>query len=135
MFVLLILISGYDAYAVWKSKHMIEMAKFQTKSGVFAGLLVPYELPKRLKKSEKKKIVHVRTAVLGGGDIGFPLLFSGVVLKSYGFWNAFVISPFVTAALLLLLVYGKKDRFYPAMPFLSAGAIVGFLVMLLINLI
>src|SRR3989344_2032726 len=38
-FTLLILISLYDAYAVWKSEHMIALAKFQMKSKLFAGLL------------------------------------------------------------------------------------------------
>jgi len=38
-FILLLLaISGYDAFAVWKSKHMIKMAEFQIEADVFAGL-------------------------------------------------------------------------------------------------
>ena len=40
---LLIIISFYDMFAVWKSKHMIKMAEFQTKSNVFAGIMIPYE--------------------------------------------------------------------------------------------
>ena len=42
--VLLFLISGYDAYAVWKSKHMITLAKSQAKAKIFAGLMLPYPL-------------------------------------------------------------------------------------------
>ena len=39
---LLILISAYDAYAVWHSGFMQKMAMFQIKSvGIFAGFLVP----------------------------------------------------------------------------------------------
>ncbi len=49
---LLVLISFYDMYAVWKSKHMIKMAKFQSKSDIFAGLMIPYSLGKK-HKSEK----------------------------------------------------------------------------------
>jgi len=45
---LLLGISLYDAYAVWKSKHMIKLAKFQTEAKVFAGLFIPYKLPKRV---------------------------------------------------------------------------------------
>src|SRR4030042_5906356 len=40
--ILLIAISIYDFIAVFKSKHMVKMAKFQTQSKVFAGLFVPY---------------------------------------------------------------------------------------------
>ena len=134
-FALLILLSFYDMYAVWKSKHMIGMAKFQTKSGVFAGILMPYTL-KVSKKGKGKKVVRkIKTAILGGGDIGFPLIFTGVVFKSVGFYKALIIPPFVTAALLLLLLLGKKNKFYPAMPFLSAGCFIGYLVILLISLL
>ena len=71
----------------WKSKHMVAMAQFQTKSGIFAGVLLPYKMPKlslRKKKHKNKKLV--KTAILGGGDIGFPLIFSGVIMKTYGFY-------------------------------------------------
>lgn len=143
MIVILILISIYDAYAVWKSKHMIKLAKFQTKSGIFAGLLIPYKMPVHAKKSKRaKKVRHthsVRTAVLGGGDIGFPLLFAAAVLKEYAIigqgWLALIIPPFAGLALLGLLTLGKQDRFYPAMPFITVGCFVGLAVVWIIRLI
>lgn len=122
---LLVLISLYDMYAVWKSKHMITLAKFQAQTKIFAGLLVPYKPITLSKKKGKKKGKKVRIAILGGGDMGFPLLFAGVVLKLFGFWYAMVIIPFTTLALAGLFFYGKKDRFYPAMPFVSLGCMVG----------
>jgi len=123
-FILLLALSLYDMYAVWKSKHMVKMAKFQTKSGIFAGLLLPYVAPS-FRKGAKMK---VRTAVLGGGDIGFPLIFAGTVLISYNFLSALVVSACATLALLVLLLLSQKDRFYPAMPFLTAGCAVGYLI-------
>ena len=77
---LLVLISLYDAYAVWKSGHMIKLAKFQTKSKMFAGVVIPYSMPKA-PKGLPVKTVKVKTAILGGGDIGFSLMFAGVVMK------------------------------------------------------
>jgi len=131
---LLLGISIYDAYAVWKSKHMIKLAKFQTKSKVFAGLFIPYQLPKgKIKKAKKTKMVKVKHAILGGGDIAFPLLFAGVILKVYGFGWAFFIPPFSTAALTWLFLHSKKDKFYPAMPFLSAGCFLGLGAMYLVQ--
>jgi len=106
---LLALISLYDMIAVWKTKHMVSMAKFQAKQKLFAGFYIPY----------KKK-----AAILGGGDIGFPLLFSAVLLKHFG-WPAAVLGIVLSAAaLLLLLLLSKKNRFYPAMPFLAAGCFI-----------
>ena len=72
-----------------------------------------------------------KAAILGGGDIGFPLLFTVVIYKSLGL-SALVIPLFVALALFLLLVKGKKDRYYPAMPYLSAGCIAGYFIAYLI---
>ena len=158
---LLILISLYDAYAVWKSKHMVSMAKFQSKEKIFAGLLLPYTVKGNKteifpSKSIHKEIKHtktkssaktiqaqaekgvsgvkgVKTALLGGGDMAFPLLFAGVVLKTTtSFVAAGIISFSAAIALFALLYFGKKDRFYPAMPFISAGCFVGYALTLLL---
>jgi len=131
--VMLLLISLYDAYAVWKSKHMVKLATFQTKSNMFAGMAVPYQwkIPKKVKSSKKsskktkQKTIKVKTAILGGGDMGFPLFFAGTVFKAYGFYPAFIIPICAAVALAYLFFYGKQDTFYPAMPYLSTGCLVG----------
>lgn len=143
---LLLLISVYDAYAVWKSKHMVAMAQFQTAEKTFAGLLLPYQQEKvkgavaKQVSSTAKKTSSVKSsqltvpttqetsvALLGGGDLAFPLLFSGVVLKTtFSYGTAISISLFAAAALFSLLYFGKKDRFYPAMPFITVGCFVGY---------
>ena len=123
--ILLVILSFYDMYAVWKSKHMIKMAKFQTKAGIFAGLMIPY-----IQKVGKK--IKSRTAVLGGGDIGFPLIFTGTILVTMGLGRALIITCFATLSLLILLLLSKKDRFYPAMPFLTTGCLIGFAIAKLI---
>jgi presenilin-like A22 family membrane protease len=152
-FMLLVLISAYDAYAVWKSKHMIKLAKFQSKSKLFAGLTVPYSFkkksdPKELseKKVTKKKVKveaelipkkkdGPRVAILGGGDIAFPLLFTGAVMQelimsglspTMAIFKSLIITLFVTGSVAYLFFYGKKDRFYPAMPYISIGCLLGY---------
>lgn len=133
---LLIAISIYDMFAVWKSKHMVKMAKFQTQTKVFAGLLIPYH-----KAAKKGKLIRSKNAILGGGDIGFTLIFAGVVMKNLmltnpvhiAFLKACVVPVTVTLALLLLFLKGREDRFYPAMPFLSAGAVIGYAIIWLIG--
>ncbi|MFH1511440.1 MAG: presenilin family intramembrane aspartyl protease [Candidatus Woesearchaeota archaeon] len=139
---LLILISIYDMYAVWKSGHMVKLAKFQSDAKVFAGLFIPYrKAPARLPgKTAKMVKTESRNAVLGGGDIGFPLLFAGVLMKNLmvnntlilGFLKAMIIPVFAATALLILLIKAKQDRFYPAMPFITAGCFFGWLVLSLI---
>ncbi len=168
--ILLVLIAIYDAYAVWKSKHMVALAQAQTKQKVFAGLFIPYgkeglrkggfkqqeqsmshsisqsrvaaKAAMQGKTMKQAKTVHPvlagdaptgQTAILGGGDIAFPLLFAGVILKEMGLWQSLIIPIFALLALGLLLWYGKQNRFYPAMPFISAGCFVGFGVVWLIS--
>ncbi|MEK6960938.1 MAG: presenilin family intramembrane aspartyl protease [Nanoarchaeota archaeon] len=140
---LLLLISIYDAYAVWKSKHMVTLAKFQAGSKMFAGLVMPYQdgrlktdlpsdieqrqvaLDARSSKSPSKKESMTRTAILGGGDIGFPIIFNGVILKSWGIYPSFVVPFTATIALLYLFFRGEDGKFYPAMPFISFGCLIG----------
>ncbi len=144
--VLLVLISIYDAYAVWKSKHMITLAKSQTDAKVFAGLLLPYQDGAIKTKMHERGVHHgethgkkvpmkIRTAMLGGGDIGFPLIFAGVVLKEMGVWQALVIPFFSLAGLGFLLWYGDEHKFYPAMPFIGAGCFLGLGVVWLLQII
>jgi presenilin-like A22 family membrane protease len=146
--VLLIVISIYDMYAVWKSKHMITLAKAQTKAGVFAGLMIPYSIKKvKVAKGGKKKSVRVkskvskvaskvsskvskkvsgvRTAILGGGDLGFPLIFAGVVLKEMGLAVSLVIPFFAMAGLGYLFYIANEKKYYPAMPFIAIGCFAG----------
>ena len=132
--ILLILISLYDAYAVWKSKHMITLAQSQTKANIFAGLLIPYSLPNTKNSSEEKGTLKVktqsvpspvRTAVLGGGDMGFPLIFAGVILKEWGLLPSLIIPFFAAAGLAVIFWKGEPHKFYPAMPFISVGCFVG----------
>lgn len=114
-------------WAVWKSKHMIKLAKFQTKSKLFAGLHLPY-------KEKNPNLQHQdnKVAIIGGGDIGFPLLFSGVILKTFDFKSALIVAFFITFSLVYLLAYSKKNKFYPAMPYLTTGCFIGYFVIKLI---
>jgi presenilin-like A22 family membrane protease len=94
------------------------------------------KLEKNIKKlehiEEQAEISATNNAILGGGDIGFPLIFTGVVMKYVGFMRVLVIPFVVSFALLALLIYSKKGKFYPAMPFLSVGCIIGYFLVILL---
>lgn len=148
--VLLGLISIYDYIAVRRTKHMVKLAKFQGKSKLFAGLLVPYKrkgktpeghitLGKNVRiKESKEENTKGKSgiAILGGGDIGFPLLFAGAVMKQFGFglWDfrTFIVPLFAALSLLLLFLFSTDKKFYPAMPYLTAGCLLGYAVVWLI---
>jgi presenilin-like A22 family membrane protease len=129
---LLILISIYDAWAVWKSGIMQKMAKYQMNNlRIFAGFLIPYLTKKQRKQIEKipksklkKKGIKVNTAILGGGDVAFTLIPAGVVLIHWGIWPAIGVIAGGLAGLAFLLLSSKKKTFYPAMPFITTGILI-----------
>lgn len=134
MIILLVLISIYDMWAVWQSKIMQKMAKYQMDElKVFSGFLVPYltkaqrEKVKSM-KSSKKPPMKVNVAVLGGGDVVFPIITAGVMLKVFNpIVSLFVIGG-AFLGLALLLSFSEKKKFYPAMPFITGGILLGILI-------
>ncbi len=178
-FMLLIAFSLYDMFAVWKSKHMVKLAKFQMESNVFAGFFIPYRRTKKGIKAEvakkpEKKAKEIKSAkmaafakkqkaylqkqlpkaaapgaaeestnaVLGGGDIALPMIFSGAIMeelvrmqnisKNIALLKASIIPIFAAIALFILLVKSEKGKFYPAMPFIAIGCIIGYIIVLLL---
>jgi len=136
--ILLIFISIYDMWAVWKSGIMQKMAKFQMdKLNIFGGFFIPYaskkvkEKLRKLKKSGKdlrKSKIKINIAMLGGGDVIFPIITSGVFLRAWGLWSAMAIIFGAFLGLGGLLIFSEKKKFYPAMPFISAGIFLGILI-------
>ncbi len=140
--ILLLLISAYDAFAVYRSRHMVKIAKALTETGMFAGFFVPYKSSvditgKNLDYTCKKG--RTTSAILGGGDVVFPLLFTGTVLermitigfdKLTAFTYALIIPVGLSFLLLSFFVLAKKGKYYPAMPFLTAGCLIFYLVLM-----
>jgi len=143
--ILLLIISLYDIWAVWKSEFMQKMAKYQINHlKFFTGFFVPYaskkakqkikqlkekygKKPKLLEKYAKKSKIKINLAILGGGDIIFPIITAGVFYKAYGIIPALIIMLAATLALIFLFVLARKGKFYPAMPFLTIGMFLGMI--------
>jgi presenilin-like A22 family membrane protease len=145
---LLILISIYDMWAVWHSGIMQKMAKYQMEEvGIFGGFLIPsltkkqkeeireYKLQKT-KNLKKLKKMKVQLAMLGGGDVIFPIITAGVFMTIF---NSIIPALFIIfgalAGLTYLLSVSEKKKFYPAMPFISGGIFISLAIWYLISLI
>ena len=152
LIIILILISLYDMWAVWRSKIMIKMAKFQMNElKLFAGFYVPYlgkkerqdlDMIKQKYKTQqlqekalKKKKIKVNLAILGGGDVVFPMIAAGVLLRAFGIWPAVLVIFGALAGLLFLFSISEKKKFYPAMPFITGGIFLAMLISWLIGII
>ncbi len=140
---LLILISIYDMWAVWHSGIMQKMAKYQmNKLKIFSGFYIPYltkELRMKLKKMKnsknKNKKLRIQLAILGGGDVVFPIITAGVMLKTFGFIPALFVIIGATLGLAYLFFIAEKKKFYPAMPFITTGIFIGMILSYLVSLI
>lgn len=130
---LLLIISVYDMWAVWHSGIMQRMAKYQINTlNIFSGFFVPYvsrtvrsqikSWKKTLSRSQlKRKKVKVNVAILGGGDVVFPIITAGVMLKTLGLVSAIFVIVGATLGLSYLFFVAEKRKFYPAMPFITSG--------------
>lgn len=143
--ILLVLVSIYDIWAVWHAGFMQKMAKFQINElKLFAGFFIPYmdkkqkskimEIKQKYKKKEsqekalKNKKFKVSLAILGGGDVIFPIIASGIFMKTFGLIPALFITAGATLSLFYLFTTARKGKFYPAMPFLSGGIFAGMII-------
>jgi presenilin-like A22 family membrane protease len=138
---LLVVISFYDMYAVWHSGFMQRMAKYQMKKvKVFSGFFIPYirkedrALIDKIKKGKaKNQKIKVNIALLGGGDIIFPMILSGIVMQTWGLIPALIVTLGATLALAYLFCISEKGKFYPAMPFITSGCLIGLAISSLLS--
>jgi presenilin-like A22 family membrane protease len=121
--IFMLLLSVYDFLSVFWTKHMVQMAKAITEKPMAFTAALP---------CKTKKIKH--TFQLGGGDIAIPLMFSASALRFYGLVPAIFAVAGALIALLLLFstVLKNPGHALPALPPISAGAIVGFAVAVLL---
>ena len=130
-----ILLSIYDYIAVFKTRHMVEMAReLSTRQLSFA--VTAKEVPAR--KQNEKVEVYVERANrdgdrldLGTGDLSVPAMVavSAYTLGPNGLIYSFAVAAGSTIALYALLKFVTKERvFLPALPPICLGGMLGLLV-------
>jgi presenilin-like A22 family membrane protease len=130
---LLIIFSIYDFIAVYKTKHMVEMAKEMVESKAILALIVPPNIS-RFKESLKEIQFGGNFLILGGGDVIFPLLFCASLIP-FGILNSLIIAIFSLIGLFAsfcLLFHQKIRQPIPALPPIALFSIIGFLITRLI---
>lgn len=132
--ILLIIFSIYDFIAVYKTKHMIKMAKEMIKSRAILALVIPQTISD-LQSGLDKLEPGGRFLILGGGDIVFPLLLASSLVPS-GILNSVIVVAFSLIGLFTsfylfmfqpLAPEGSR-RPIPALPPIALFSIIGFLV-------
>jgi presenilin-like A22 family membrane protease len=133
MVIILILLSIYDWIAVYKTKHMVKMAKAMIEMGAIPALVIPQKI-----SGFKSHLVKVRPGgeflILGGGDVVFPLIFS-ISLIPYGILKSSIVAFFSLIGVLMnffIFLKQKERKPIPALPLISLFSIIGYLITKLI---
>lgn len=126
---LLLIFSIYDFVAVYKTKHMVKMAKEMIAQRAILGIVVPQKIadfPVPLKEVK----AGGKFLILGAGDIVFPLILA-VSLVPQGIFNVLLVALFSLLGLWVsfLIFISKKIRTpIPALPPIALFAIIGYLI-------
>jgi presenilin-like A22 family membrane protease len=135
---LLLAISIYDIVAVTLG-YMMWMARKLSEADTLPAFIMPKSLTQwrlNLKGSTVQKLFDEESSerefsMLGGGDLGFPLVFVVSVFFAYGYSGAFIVAGASILGLIfayLLQIYLLKGKPLPALPPISFLSILGFLI-------
>jgi presenilin-like A22 family membrane protease len=136
--IFMLVISVYDFLAVrfglmvWMADKLSETVSlpafiFPKKPGDLALNLKDVQFTE-LRKEESAKREHT---ILGGGDIGFPLMLAVSVYFAYGLSNAILVGAFATLGLMGAFLIQKiwlKGKPMPALPPIAALSLIGYLI-------
>jgi presenilin-like A22 family membrane protease len=134
---ILIAISVYDIVAV-SIGYMMWLAKKLSESDTLPAFIFPKKIGDwklNLSGSTVRKIFEEENAekdfsLLGGGDIGFPLVFVASVFTAYGASSALIVAIASLVGLIfayVLQIFLLKGKPLPALPPICFVAILGFL--------
>jgi len=132
--IFMLILSAYDFVAVFITKHMVHMAKALSQRPTSFTIAAPPSLKSMAfsaKSGGSSRKAHVFQ--LGVGDMVVPLMFAVSVLSGYSIVNSVYVIMGSAAALLSLIYYIKKKPMpMPALPFITFGALSGFLISLVL---
>lgn len=129
--ILLVILSFYDIFAVYVSKHMVHLAEGMIHSGAIFGFVIPFQLKDIFyHKEEARNKMGEKFMILGSGDIGLPLIMASsvaVVSLSQSIITALssMVGLFITH---LLFVNQGSKRPMAALPPIATLTIIGYLV-------
>ncbi len=138
--ILLLVMAVYDLVAV-RIGYMLWLAKKLSQSDTLPAFIIPKKLSYwnlNLKTAGFAKLLEGTAAerefsILGGGDIGFPLILTVSVFSAYGLAGSLIVAAFsllgLVAAYWIHLSF-LKGKPMPALPPIFVTSLVGFLIVL-----
>jgi presenilin-like A22 family membrane protease len=141
--IFMVIISVYDVLAV-RFGFMVWMADKLSDSASLPAFIFPKKMSdvgrnikyvqfSELKKEEAAKREHT---ILGGGDIGFPLMLAVAVYFEYGMGGAILVGACALVGIMgafMIQQYWLKGKPMPAMPPITVMAGIGYLLIWFLN--
>ncbi len=124
----LVIFSIYDIIAVYKTKHMVKMAREMIESEAILGLVVPSNIVD-FKSSLSEIKPGGKFLILGGGDVVLPLFLCSSIISS-GQSQPLIVAVFSLIGAFfsfLFFVFQGNRQPIPALPPIAFFSIVGFL--------
>ncbi len=135
---LLVIFSIYDFIAVYKTKHMVKMAREMIEHKAVLALIIPQRISGLGKQLESVKndsqAVKREFLILGGGDVVFPMIFC-VSLIPQGITDSLIVAVFALLGLLAsfwIFIRQENRKPIPALPPIALFSLIGFLITLII---
>jgi len=141
--ILLVILAIYDYVAVIKTKFMINFAKKVISVQLPAAISLPYSRNTSL-ITDGVNFENVKTKtdrgfmILGTGDLLFPTMLAVSATVFSSMMDGFIIGIFIIISYLIMMYvmyfsdYSSKFQALPGLPFLCSGAIIGYIVTLII---
>jgi presenilin-like A22 family membrane protease len=136
--ILLLIIAVYDFFAV-RFGYMLWLAKKMSETSTLPAFFLPRFISEWKSNLQEKNIADLTEvkpsernfSILGGGDIGFPILLVSSVYFAYGFIDAILVAAFaligIIGAYWIQAVFLKGNPM-PALPPIAALSLVGLLI-------
>jgi presenilin-like A22 family membrane protease len=139
--IFLAIFAAYDYISVYKTKHMIGLARIALERDLPMLFVFPSDFSKKLGKIEMTDdgIAGHNAMALGFGDVAFPgimVVASSVYGMKVGHFLPFFLLPLIGGITgMAFLVLGNVKKPAPGLPFLNAGVITGSILSYLIFII
>lgn len=132
---LLIFMSIYDYVAVYRTKHMVKMAKAMISGRAIFAMIYP-EHWHGFKSHIREAYPGEGFMMLGTGDFVFPILMatSAYTVSAAAAWTVLAFSLLGLLLMHLIFMSQKVRRPMPALPPLAASAIIGFIVAIILKI-
>jgi presenilin-like A22 family membrane protease len=136
--ILLLIIAVYDFFAV-RFGYMLWLANKMSESTTLPAFFIPRFISEWKSSLQEKNITDLAElkpserdiSILGGGDIGFPILLVASVYFAYGFSNAILVAAFaligIIGAYWIQAVF-LKGKPVPALPPIAALSLIGLII-------